>query len=43
VVLLLALLAAKLNGQEMAAINGSGEKEKEARGGPLEKKWGQLS
>jgi hypothetical protein len=28
---------------EMAPINGTGEKQKEARGGPLEKKQGQLT
>ena len=27
---------------EMAPINGTGEKQKEARGGPLEKKDGQV-
>jgi len=37
------LLAAKLNGQEMAPINGTEAEQKEARGGPLEKKEGQLS
>jgi hypothetical protein len=36
------MLAAKINEPEMATINGTEEEQKEARGGPLEQKQGQL-